>query len=141
MKIDVNAFNPAYATVIETAPPPELAHRSHESRSFEMPRGIWAVMFGAYAVFFLAMLAATRGDGGAVFVIVISAAYAAMYFGTATVLKTVGDTMPATPAATHDFETLTGRLSYGAGFAQILTVPLMIALFGVAIAIISLASA
>ena len=137
MKIDVNAFNPAYTTVIETAPPPELAHRSHESRSFEMPRGIWAVMFSAYAVFFLAMLAATRGDGGAVFVIVISAAYAAMYFGTATVLKAVGDT---TPAATHDFETLTGRLSYGAGFAQILTVPLMVALFGVAFAIITLAN-
>ncbi len=137
MKIDVNAFNPAYTTVIDAAPPPELAHRSHETRSFEMPRGIWTVMFSAYAVFFLAMLAATRGDGGAVFVIVISAAYAAMYFGTATVLKAVGDT---TPAATRDFETLTGRLSYGAGFAQILTVPLMVALFGVAFAIITLAN-
>ncbi len=138
MKIDVNAFNPAYTTAIEAAAPPELGHRSHESRSFEMPRGIWTVMFSAYAVFFLAMLAATRGDGGAVFVIVISMGYAVMYFGTATVLKAVGGNTSA--PQTRGFDTLTGRLSYGAGFAQILTVPLMVALFGVAFAVITLAN-
>jgi hypothetical protein len=92
-------------------------------------------MFLAYAVFFLAITIATGRDRSALFMIVISASYAVMYFGTAAVMNAVGaHGRPATVSG--DIDTATGKLSYGAAFAQILTVPIVIALFGCAIAVV-----
>jgi hypothetical protein len=108
---------------------------TQELRTFDLPKSIWRVMFLAYAVFFLGITVATGRDRSALFMIVISASYAVMYFGTATVMNAVGaHGRPATVPG--DIDTATGKLSYGAAFAQILTVPLVIALFGCAIAVV-----
>jgi hypothetical protein len=108
---------------------------SHESRTFDLPKSIWWTMFIAYAVFFLAITIATGRDRSALFMVVISGSYAVMYFGTATVMNAVGaHDRPATVPG--DVETATGKLSYASAFAQILTVPLVIAFFGCAIAVV-----
>jgi hypothetical protein len=108
---------------------------SQERRTFELPPSIWYVMFLSYAVFFVAMIAAVGRDGSALFMVLISAAYAVMYFGTAAALNKVGAAeRPATVPG--DIDTATGKLSYWAAYAQILTVPLVIAFFGCAIAIV-----
>jgi hypothetical protein len=108
---------------------------SHERRTFDLPKSIWRTMFLSYAIFFLAITIATGRDRSALFMIVISGSYAVMYFGTTTVMNAVGaHDRPATVPG--DVETATGKLSYGAAFAQILTVPLVIAFFGCAIAVV-----
>jgi hypothetical protein len=112
---------------------PEKA--SQERRTFDLPKSIWWTMFASYAVFFTAITIATGRDRSALFMIVISICYTVMYFGTAAVLNAVGASeRPATIPG--DIDTATGRLSYRAAFAQILTVPLVIALFGCAIAVV-----
>ena len=111
------------------------AHRTGESRTFELPMSVWYTMFISYAVFFGALLAVTGTDASALFMIVISASYTVMYFGTAAAMNAVG--APGRPATVPgDIDTATGKLSYGTAFAQILTVPLVIAFFGCAIAVI-----
>lgn len=106
-----------------------------ERRTFDLPKSIWWTMFLSYAVFFVAITIATGRDRSALFMIVISACYTVMYFGTAAVLNAVGASeRPATLPG--DIDTATGKLSYGAAFAQILTVPLVIAFFGCAIAVV-----
>jgi hypothetical protein len=108
---------------------------TQELRTFELPKSIWLTMFLAYAVFFLAITIATRRDRSALFMIVISASYAVMYFGTATAMNAAGaHGRPATVPC--DIDKATGRLSYRGAFAQILTVPLVIAFFGRAIAVV-----
>ena len=108
---------------------------SQEKQTFDLPKSIWWTMFLAYAVFFVAITIATGRDRSALFMIVVSAGYALMYFGTAAVLNAVGASgRPATVPG--DIDTATGKLSYGAAFAQILTVPLVIAFFGCAIAVV-----
>jgi hypothetical protein len=108
---------------------------TQELRTFDLPKSIWWTMFLAYAVFFLGITIATGRDRSTLFMIVISASYAIMYFGTAAVMNAVGTHgRPATVPG--DIDTATGKLSYGAAFAQILTVPLVIAFFGCAIAVV-----
>jgi hypothetical protein len=108
---------------------------TQELRTFDLPKSIWWTMFLAYAAFFLGITVATGRDRSALFMIVISASYAVMYFGTATAMNAVGaHSRPATVPG--DIDTATGKLSYGAAFAQILTVPLVIAFFGCAIAVV-----
>jgi hypothetical protein len=108
---------------------------TQELRTFDLPKSIWWTMFLAYAIFFLGITVATGRDRSALFMIVISASYAVMYFGTATVMNAVGaserpETVPG------DIDTATGKLSYRAAFAQILTVPLVIAFFGCAMVVV-----
>jgi hypothetical protein len=108
---------------------------AQELRTFDLPKSIWWTMLMAYAVFFVGITIATGRDRSALFMIVISASYAVMYFGTAAVMNAVGaHGRPATVPG--DIDTATGELSYGAAFAQILTVPLVIAFFGCAIAVV-----
>jgi hypothetical protein len=108
---------------------------SHERRTFDLPKSIWRTMFLSYAIFFLAITIATGRDRSALFMIVISGSYAVMYFGTASIMNAVSaHGRPATVPGV--VETATGKLSYAAAFAQILTVPLVIAFFGCAIAVV-----
>jgi hypothetical protein len=100
---------------------PEPPDRRGEVTSFAMPRGIWGVMFASYAM--------------ALFMVLISAGYALIYFGTATLMDRV-DRASRARMMLRSFDTLTGPLSYGAGFAQILTVPIIVAMFGIAVATI-----
>ena len=111
------------------------AHRTGESRTFELPMSVWYTMFISYAVFFGALLAVTGSDRGALFMIVISMGYTVMYFGTAAALNMVGQQAPV--AANHDdIDTYTGLLGYNAAIAQILTVPVLVAFFGCVVAAI-----
>ena len=111
------------------------AHRTSESRTFELPMSIWYAMFVCYAVFFSALLMVTATDGGTLYVIAISIGYTVMYFGTAALLNSVSS---APPVANRygDIDTFTGRIGFVAATAQILTVPIMVALFGVVTSII-----
>ena len=111
------------------------AHRTSEPRTFELPMSIWYAMFVCYAVFFSALLMVTGTDGGTVYVIAISIGYTAMYFGTAALLNSVSSPAPvANPYG--DIDTFTGRIGFVAAAAQILTVPILVALFGVVTSII-----
>jgi hypothetical protein len=112
---------------------PEKARQ--ERRTFDLPKSIWWTMFLSYAVFFAAITFTTGRDRRTLFVLVISAGYAVMYFWTAVVLNAIGaSNQPDT--ISKDIDTATGKLSYGAAFAQILTVPLGIAFFGCATAVV-----
>lgn len=115
--------------------PASTPHKAqNEGRSFCLPQSIWTVMFACYAVFFAGLMIATGRDGATIFVIAISASYALMYFGTASALNALSpqDHVPEGQA----IATYTGLLDYKASFAQILTVPILLAFFAIAIAVI-----
>ena len=114
-----------------SAPPPPR----REVRTFDTPKSIWITMFASYAVFFLGLTVATGRDSMTLMMIVISAGYAAIYFGTATVMNNVDQAARPKQVPTT-FSTHTGTISYWAGFAQIMTVPILIAAFSIAVAII-----
>jgi hypothetical protein len=105
------------------------AHRTSEPRTFELPMAIWYSMFACYAVFFGALLAVTGRDAGTVFVIMISMAYAVMYFGTAALLNSISPKTEQIKSKVN-IDTYTGPMSFAAAYAQILTVPILVAVFG-----------
>ena len=112
---------------------------SHEIRTFELPGSVWTVMFASYAVFFAALIIATGHDTATLFALVISIAYAIMYFGTAAALNSVSaNGRKPLPLADRSggIETQTGWMDNTAAFAQILTVPILLAVFALAFAII-----
>jgi|GEM_PF-2026328 len=108
-----------------------------EKTDLEIPNGIWLTMFACYAVFFGALLVATGRETGAVFMIVISALYAVIYFGVASVLFSQNKPANRSLFATGigPLMTNTGPMSKGSVVGQILTIPLCLALFAIAIAI------
>ncbi len=113
--------------------------RSHEIRTFELPRSVWITMFGAYAVFFTALFFATGHGMAAIFALVVSIAYTVMYFGTAAVLNNVtAAERKALPTSDPigGVETQTGWMNKTAVNAQILTVPILLAVFACTFAII-----
>ena len=119
---------------------PEYAYAPpHESRTFELPASVWATMFGSYAVFFAALFVATGQSTAAIFALVISIAYTIMYFGTAAVLNSVSaaerKALPPVEAGSG-IETQTGWMDNTAAYAQILTVPILLAVFACAFAVI-----
>ncbi|MEH6790126.1 hypothetical protein [Parasphingorhabdus sp.] len=112
---------------------------SHESRNFELPASVWITMFGSYAVFFTALFIATGHGTAAIFALVISIAYTVMYFGTAAVLNNVSaaerKTLPPAKSI-GGIETQTGWMDNTAAYAQILTVPILLAVFACCFAVI-----
>ena len=112
---------------------------SHEIRTFELPASVWITMFTSYAVFFAALFVATGHGVAAIFALVISMAYTIMYFGTAAVLNNVGaaERKHLPPVDTiGGIETQTGWMDNSAANAQILTVPILLAVFACAFAVI-----
>ena len=130
-------------------PPVELAEvndnekaslpREGERIGFEIPSVIWGAMVACYGVFLIALLCATSG-AHALFALVISSGYVAMFFGLTRIILRHG---PAQPRSVLDrggvLSTIYGPLSRGEVMAQMLVVPLAIAFFGTAILTISLA--
>lgn len=112
---------------------------SHEIRTFELPASVWITMFGSYAVFFAALFVATGHGVAAIFALVISIAYTVMYFGTAAVLNNVTAAerraLPSTESI-GGIQTQTGWMDDTAAYAQILTVPILLAVFACAFAVI-----
>jgi hypothetical protein len=133
-------FNPDR---IETAFAPEIendfrAKAPARPAGFQLPGWIWQAMFTAYGLFFAALLTTFRGDGEALFMVVISLLYALMYFGTASLLARLGPNDSESPLdlAGGELQTWTGSMGTGAVAAQVLTVPACLALFAMAIAVI-----
>ena len=111
---------------------------SPEHSDFEFPRWIWAVMLGGYGTFLGGLLAATAGEGRAVFAIVISGLYMAMFFGTARLLANVDQRRVGEFNRTGGMlRTWTGPMSIGSVAGQVLVLPVLLGFFGVAIAVIS----
>jgi hypothetical protein len=111
----------------------------HEARTFELPASVWITMFTSYAIFFAALFVATGHGIAAIFALVVSIAYTVMYFGTAAVLNNV--TAAERKALPPDgriggIETQTGWMNSAAANAQILTVPILLAVFACAFAVI-----
>ena len=114
-----------------------IAQRVGERRTFELPASVWQIMTACYAVFLIALLAST-GGARAGFAIAVSAIYIAMFFGTARMITLQGprqDPAPVRNPGTH-LQTAFGPMSRGAVFGQILIVPLAVAIFGLAMAVI-----
>lgn len=111
--------------------------RVGERQTFDLPRAIWLGMIACYAVFLTALLAST-GGGRAGFAIAVSAVYVAMFFGTARVIARQSPQQSASPLELRGvpLQTAFGPMSRGAVFGQILIVPVAVALFGLAIAVV-----
>lgn len=118
---------------------PRYRGPSHEVRTFEFPASVWVAMFASYAVFFAALFVATGHGVGAIFALLVSIAYTVMYFGTAAILNGVGaaerKALPPGDAITG-IATQTGWMDNRAAYAQILTVPILLAVFACAFAVI-----
>lgn len=132
-------FRPTLVVVTSPAQTDEvpIVQRVGERRTFELPASVWQIMTACYAVFLIALLAST-GGGRAGFAIAVSAIYIAMFFGTARMITRQGpqqDLALVRNPGTH-LQTAFGPMSRGAVFGQILIVPLAVAVFGIAIAIV-----
>lgn len=104
---------------------------------YQFPPRIWGLMLASYAVFFVAILAATGGSGHARFAIVISILYTVMFFGLARIGAGIGGREDASPLDRgHSLQTWTGPMDSKSAHAQVLVVPVVIALFGIGIAAI-----
>lgn len=104
---------------------------------FQLPSSVWALMLACYALFFGGMTALVAGSGYALFMVVISALYAVVFFGTGTVLANLsgrGDKSPLDNG--QALPTWCGPMSRGAVYGQVLIVPVGIAIFGLAVALI-----
>lgn len=111
--------------------------RVGERRTFELPAVIWLSMVASYSVFLAALLVSTGGLRAG-FAIAVSAIYIAMFFGTARMIMRQGPPQGAAPIGSPGtvLQTAFGPMSRSAVFGQILIVPIAVAVFGLAIAII-----
>lgn len=109
-----------------------------ETVDLELPGWIWSAMALCYGLFFGGLCAASGRDGEAIFALVVSLGYAAMYFGTAALL--FGMNPPRRPSAfvrrLAPLQTWTGPMDTVAVAAQVLTVPACLAFFGISAAVI-----
>ncbi|MEP2990277.1 MAG: hypothetical protein ABJN65_14945 [Parasphingorhabdus sp.] len=113
-----------------------------EARTFGIPAVIWGSMAASYIIFFMGLAFGTGHDGKALFMIAISVLYTLMYFGTAYALNSLGMVdrkRQKKQWVDGKFDTFTGPMTFGSVYGQMLVVPIMFALFGIAIAIIRFA--
>lgn len=117
---------------------PNAAQQAAEPyRGFELPPGLWTVMLGSYALFFATLMVATGGSGHARFAVIVSALYTAMFFGTARAMTRQAGPEARSPLSRgKPLMTATGPMDMASVASQILVVPLLVALFGTAIALI-----
>lgn len=110
-----------------------------EARTFGIPAVIWSSMAASYVLFFGGLILGTGHDGRALFMIAISVLFTLMYFGTAYALNRLGFAERKNLKSqwtAGKFDTFTGPMSFGSVYGQMLIVPIMFALFGMAIALI-----
>ncbi|MFM5953080.1 MAG: hypothetical protein ACKOPE_02085 [Novosphingobium sp.] len=126
----------------QAALPSEAPRPNHwqfgESTDLEVPGWIWGIMIAYYGVFFAGLMLAAGHDAEAMFFLVISSGFAVMYFGTVRVLLGLRPVKEPSRFARglEPLYTWTGPMNTGAVAAQILTVPLCLAFFGLAAAVI-----
>ncbi|PKP97456.1 MAG: hypothetical protein CVT76_04460 [Alphaproteobacteria bacterium HGW-Alphaproteobacteria-15] len=125
------------ADVSPDKPLPPDHETSRVQHGFQFPAWIWGAMLGCYAIFFLSVTLATGSGGRAVFAIVVSMLYTAMYFGLATVLSSIkGHEKPSPLAQGRPLQTWTGPMSSSAVAGQVLAIPLALVVFGIGILLI-----
>lgn len=124
-----HSLDPAMLALLEPAALPD--------NSFEFPGWIWRAMGLAYGAFFAGLWLATAHGTAAIFALVVSIGYTAMYFGTALIL--VRQNLPARRSAfargLGHLPTWTGPMSQRAVAGQVLAIPLALALFGTCFAV------
>ncbi|MGB3845722.1 MAG: hypothetical protein WA940_07620 [Sphingopyxis sp.] len=105
---------------------------------FQLPRWVWRSMFACYAIFFLGLGAATGRDTATIFMLVVSALYALMYFATAGILHAQKGPEHASPLDRLGgmLDTWTGPMDGQTVAAQILAVPAGFAFLGVTFLIV-----
>lgn len=104
---------------------------------FQLPSSVWALMLACYAIFFGGMTALVAGSGYALFMVAISALYAVVFFGTGTILANLAGRNDKSPLDKGQaLPTWCGPMSRGSVYGQVLIVPIGIALFGTAVAVI-----
>lgn len=116
---------------------PVRAAAQPEARGFELPARIWAGMIACYGLFLASMFAVLGGSGRAGFAVAISLVYVVVFFGVAKLLIAQN---PGSKTSVLDRDgflmTHFGPMGRGAVYGQVLIVPLAVALFGLAVAII-----
>lgn len=140
MDFQIDSSHEATAEILAEAP--TIVHirnfPAHEIRTFDLSGSVWKAMFACYAVFFGALIFATAHSTAAIFALVVSIGYTAVYFGAATILNRVSAPERATlPKGISDagIETNTGWMSNTAVNAQILMVPVSLAIFACSFAL------
>lgn len=135
---DDRGDTPRPSLIVEPEANDNVRFLAPESRLFELPSAVWITMIGSYVVFLLALLGAT-GGASAAFAIAISATYVAMFFGTARALLRQAPAQADSPLQRSGavLQTAFGPLSRREVYGQVLIVPVAVAFFGIAIAIIS----
>lgn len=135
--LEQNVWEFDYAT---EAPP--AAARPAEMRplvqpGFQLPARLWSAMFALYAIFFVAMAGVVGGKGPGLFVVAISVTYTIIYFGTANVLANLPGMSARSPLDDgKPLQTWCGPMNSRAVFGQVLIVPIAVAFFGVAFALL-----
>lgn len=115
------------------APPVAIANPG-----FQLPARIWKTMVACYAIFFVAIFAATGGSGVARFMIVVSVLYTVMFFGLARIgARQAGREERSPLDRGQPLSTSTGWMDARSVASQVLVVPVIIAFFGVSIAVIA----
>lgn len=126
----------------EIIPAPEVQRPVQpEQRSFELPSRVWRTMLACYGIFFVAMTLALGSGGMALFSIVVSALYAAVFFGVAAIIARQNPARDRSPLDSKGvLQTWCGPMDRKAVYGQILVIPGAVALFGTAAAVIIMAS-
>ena len=123
------------------AAPEVQRHVQPEQRGFELPLRVWRTMLACYGIFFLAMTLALGSGGMALFSIVVSALYATVFFGVATIMARQNPARDRSPLDSKGvLHTWCGPMDRKAVYGQILVIPGAVALFGTAAAVIIIAS-
>jgi hypothetical protein len=108
---------------------------------FQLPMSIWALMIGCYVLFFAGMIALVAGNGFSLFMLAISIFYLVVFFSTGSILANLAGTPGGSPLDRGEaLPTWCGPMKRGSVYGQVLIVPAGIALFGVAVAVIGIAT-
>ncbi|MDO9488436.1 MAG: hypothetical protein Q7J32_08690 [Sphingomonadaceae bacterium] len=117
-----------------TAAPAMTAAFAPGLRRFEIHPRVYGIMLGAIATFFGAYVVAFSGGAGMPILLTICGLSFVAYFGLATLLDGVsGDRLPDQSFAAflrHDIDTASGPMSGRAALWQVVTLPLLMAGFG-----------
>ena len=123
------------------AAPVSIAPRACTDRGFELPTALYAATIGSYLAF-LAIMALGFQSRDMLLPMVIFVAYLAMLFGVPAMwvrMKPETATAPLTLGVfwDHGIQTYTGHNRAGAAAVQVLLLPVMVLLWGVAVVIIA----
>jgi len=117
---------------------PGAEEETRRDPGFQLPASLWSALLACYVVFFAGIVFGTAGSGKAIMAIAISALYAAMFFGLARVMARQAGPEPRSPLAQgRPLDTWCGPMSPAAVYGQILSVPIALAFFGLAIGVIA----